>query len=183
MSAGVNPPHDGCRRGQDDHRGWPDAGARRDRAQAGTGACARRRWGPCSASRAARPGGGFAQVVPMEDLNLHFTGDIHAVRCRQQPAGGDDRRVAAAWPIRATSTHCWHVGWRRAIDINDRALRQMVIGLFGGHAERLPARVGLRHHRCVRSDGDPRGCPRPARSSRPAWPDHRRIHLGQRRPP
>ena len=48
--------------------------------------------GPCFGMKGGAAGGGYAQVVPMEEMNLHFTGDFHAIGSGQQPAGGDDRQ-------------------------------------------------------------------------------------------
>ena len=102
-------------------------------------ACARRRSDPCSGSRAEPPGPGYAQVVPMEDMNLHFTGDIHAI-------GAANNLLAAM-----LEAHLLHgnklgidplsISWRRCVDINDRALRDTVIGL-GGRANGYPRQTG-----------------------------------------
>ena len=163
----------------------PDAGAGRDRQVAGRCACASPRSGRCSGSRAARAGGGLTQVVPMEDLNLHFTGDIHAI-------GAANNLLAAL--LDASILHgnphkidALRIGWRRAIDMNDRALRQIVLGL-GGRPNGYPARNRLRHHRRLGGDGDPRGGAGPAGSSPPARRDHRRrtpttVPTGHRRGP
>ena len=82
-------------------------------------------------------GGGMTQVVPMEDLNLHFTGDIHAI-------GAANNLLAAM--LDASILHgnphkidALRVGWRRAMDMNDRALRQIAVGARRPR-ERLPAR-------------------------------------------
>ncbi len=85
-------------------------------------------------------GGGYAQVVPMEDLNLHFTGDIHAISAA-------NNLLAAA-----LEAHLLHgnrlgidpltIGWRRCVDMNDRALRQVVVGL-GGRANGYPRETGF----------------------------------------
>jgi formate--tetrahydrofolate ligase len=85
-------------------------------------------------------GGGWAQVVPMEDLNLHFTGDIHAI-------GAANNLLAAM--LDASILHgnphkidALRVTWRRAVDINDRALRQITIGL-GGRINGYPRETGF----------------------------------------
>ena len=85
--------------------------------------------GPVFGLKGGAAGGGYAQVVPMEDLNLHFTGDIHAI-------GAANNLLAAM-----LEAHLLHgndldidplsVGWRRCVDINDRALRSVAIGLGG----------------------------------------------------
>jgi formate--tetrahydrofolate ligase len=85
--------------------------------------------GPVFGIKGGAAGGGYAQVVPMEDLNLHFTGDIHAI-------GAANNLLAAM-----LEAHLLHgnrlgidpltIGWRRCVDINDRALRSIVVGLGG----------------------------------------------------
>ncbi len=85
--------------------------------------------GPVFGIKGGAAGGGYAQVVPMEDMNLHFTGDIHAI-------GAANNLLAAL-----LEAHLLHknalgidplsVSWRRCVDINDRALRQVVVGLGG----------------------------------------------------
>jgi formyltetrahydrofolate synthetase len=95
--------------------------------------------GPVFGIKGGAAGGGYAQVVPMEDLNLHFTGDIHAI-------GAANNLLAAM-----LEAHLLHgnklgidplsVSWRRCVDINDRALRQIVIGL-GGRTNGYPRETG-----------------------------------------
>jgi len=85
--------------------------------------------GPCFGVKGGAAGGGFAQVVPMEDINLHFTGDFHAI--------GTANNLLAAM----VDNHIHHgnqldidprrVSWRRVVDMNDRALRQIVCSLGG----------------------------------------------------
>ena len=85
--------------------------------------------GPVFGIKGGAAGGGYAQVVPMEDMNLHFTGDIHAI-------GAANNLLAAM-----LEAHILHgnklgidplsVSWRRCMDINDRALRDIVVGLGG----------------------------------------------------
>jgi formate--tetrahydrofolate ligase len=96
--------------------------------------------GPVFGIKGGAAGGGLAQVVPMEDLNLHFTGDIHAV-------GAANNLLAAL--LDASILHgnphsidALRIGWRRAVDMNDRALRQMTIGL-GGRANGYPRETGF----------------------------------------
>src|SRR3954469_6984357 len=96
--------------------------------------------GPVFGIKGGAAGGGLAQVVPMEDLNLHFTGDIHAV-------GAANNLLAAL--IDASILHgnehaidALRVSWRRALDMNDRALRQTAIGL-GGRANGYPRETGF----------------------------------------
>jgi formate--tetrahydrofolate ligase len=85
--------------------------------------------GPVFGLKGGAAGGGYAQVVPMEDLNLHFTGDIHAI-------GAANNLLASL--VEAHLQHGNELGidplrvtWRRCVDINDRALRDIVIGLGG----------------------------------------------------
>ena len=96
--------------------------------------------GPCFGVKGVAAGGGYSQVLPMEEINLHFTGDIHAVGVAHNllsamidnhlqqgnPLGIDPRRVT----------------WRRVMDMNDRALRHLVIGL-GGKADGVPRETGF----------------------------------------
>jgi formate--tetrahydrofolate ligase len=96
--------------------------------------------GPCFGVKGGAAGGGYAQVIPMEDINLHFTGDFHAITSAHNllsalidnhiywgnALGIDSRRVA----------------WRRVMDMNDRALREMVCSL-GGVANGYPRETGF----------------------------------------
>jgi len=96
--------------------------------------------GPYLGMKGGGTGGGRSQVVPSDDVNLHFTGDIHAV--------GTAHNLLAA----VLDNHLHHgnalaidsrrVLWRRALDMNDRALRDIVIGL-GGHREGVPRETGF----------------------------------------
>ncbi len=96
--------------------------------------------GPVFGIKGGAAGGGYAQVVPMEDLNLHFTGDIHAI-------GASNNLLAAM-----LEAHLLHgnalgidpltISWRRCVDMNDRALRQIVVGL-GGRANGYPRETGF----------------------------------------
>ncbi len=95
--------------------------------------------GPCFGMKGGAAGGGYAQVVPMEDINLHFTGDFHAIGAAHNllsamidnhiywgnELGIDERRVS----------------WRRVVDMNDRALRDIVCNL-GGVANGFPRQTG-----------------------------------------
>ena len=96
--------------------------------------------GPCFGMKGGAAGGGYAQIVPMEDINLHFTGDFHAITAAHNllsamidnhiywgnELGIDTRRVA----------------WRRVMDMNDRALREIVCSL-GGVANGYPREAGF----------------------------------------
>ncbi|WP_371381102.1 formate--tetrahydrofolate ligase [Sporomusa aerivorans] len=96
--------------------------------------------GPCFGVKGGAAGGGYAQVVPMEDINLHFTGDFHAITTAHNllaaildnhlhhgnALGIDPRRIT----------------WRRVLDLNERALRNIVCGL-GGKANGVPRETGF----------------------------------------
>ncbi len=96
--------------------------------------------GPCFGMKGGAAGGGYAQVIPMEDINLHFTGDFHAITSAHSllsalidnhiywgnAAGIDSRRVA----------------WRRVVDMNDRSLRQITSSL-GGPGNGYPRQDGF----------------------------------------
>ena len=96
--------------------------------------------GPCFGMKGGAAGGGYAQVVPMEDINLHFTGDLHAI-------GTANNLLAALidnhiyWG-NAPALDSRRVTWRRAIDMNDRALRSIVCSL-GGVANGFPREAGF----------------------------------------
>ena len=85
-------------------------------------------------------GGGYAQIAPMEDINLHFTGDIHAVSTANNLlAAALDNHLHHG---NALSIDPRRVLWRRALDMNDRALRQTVVGL-GGTSSSVPRETGF----------------------------------------
>src|SRR6476619_2988515 len=96
--------------------------------------------GPVFGIKGGAAGGGYTQVVPMEDMNLHFTGDIHAI-------GAANNLLAAM-----LEAHLLHgneldidpltVSWRRCVDMNDRALRSIVVGL-GGRANGYVRETGF----------------------------------------
>ena len=96
--------------------------------------------GPCFGMKGGAAGGGYAQVVPMEDINLHFTGDIHAI-------GVANNLLAALvdnhlyWG-NAENLDSRRVSWRRALDLNDRVLRRIACGL-GGPANGFPREDGF----------------------------------------
>ena len=96
--------------------------------------------GPCFGMKGGAAGGGFAQVVPMEDINLHFTGDFHAI-------GAAHNLLAALidnhihWG-NALGLDPRRIAWRRVVDMNDRALRRIVLAL-GGAANGFPREDGF----------------------------------------
>ena len=96
--------------------------------------------GPCMGIKGGAAGGGYAQVVPMEDINLHFTGDIHAI-------GAANNLLAAMLDNHihqgnALNIDVRTVTWKRCVDMNDRALRDIVIGL-GGSLNGMPRQDGF----------------------------------------
>jgi formate--tetrahydrofolate ligase len=96
--------------------------------------------GPVFGIKGGACGGGYAQVVPMEDLNLHFTGDIHAI-------GAANNLLAAVVESHVLQGNRLGIDplsitWRRCVDINDRALREIVVGL-GGRANGYVRQTGF----------------------------------------
>ena len=96
--------------------------------------------GPCFGMKGGAAGGGFAQVVPMEDINLHFTGDFHAI--------GSAHNLLSAmldnhiyWG-NASGIDIRRIAWKRVMDMNDRALRQIVCSL-GGVPNGFPREAGF----------------------------------------
>ena len=96
--------------------------------------------GPCFGTKGGAAGGGFAQIVPMEDINLHFTGDFHAI-------GAANNLLAAMldnhiyWGNKL-NIDARRISWRRVVDMNDRALRSIVVNL-GGVANGFPRQDGF----------------------------------------
>ena len=96
--------------------------------------------GPCFGMKGGAAGGGFAQVVPMEDINLHFTGDLHAVTAANNLlAAMIDNHIY--WG-NALGLDLRRIEWRRVVDLNDRALRSIVNSL-GGVANGFPREDGF----------------------------------------
>ncbi len=96
--------------------------------------------GPCMGLKGGAAGGGFSQVVPMEDINLHFTGDFHAITAAHNLlAAMLDNHLHQG---NALGIDTRQITWPRALDMNDRALRQIVIGL-GGRSDGVPRESGF----------------------------------------
>ena len=91
--------------------------------------------GPCFGVKGGACGGGYAQIVPMEDINLHFTGDIHAISAATNlMAAIIDNHIHQQNLLRIDPRT---VSWKRSVDLNDRALRNITVGL-GGRTDGVP---------------------------------------------
>ena len=96
--------------------------------------------GPCMGIKGGAAGGGYSQVVPMEDINLHFTGDLHAITATHNLlAAMVDNHIQQGNTLQIDPRR---VVWNRVMDMNDRALRHAVIGL-GGHVNGVPRESGF----------------------------------------
>ena len=96
--------------------------------------------GPCFGVKGGAAGGGKAQIVPMEDINLHFTGDFHAITSAHNLlAALIDNHIYWGNALNIDSRS---VTWRRVMDMNDRALRQVTVGL-GGASNGYPREAGF----------------------------------------
>ena len=96
--------------------------------------------GPVFGVKGGAAGGGYAQVVPMEDINLHFTGDFHAI-------GAANNLLAAMLDNHIQQGNVLGIDprkivWKRAVDMNDRQLRHIIDGL-GGKASGVPREDGF----------------------------------------
>lgn len=96
--------------------------------------------GPCFGMKGGAAGGGYAQVLPMEDINLHFTGDFHAITSAHN-------MITALldnylYQNRSIGRMLKEVTWKRVLDVNDRSLRYMVTGL-NGNANGIPSESGF----------------------------------------
>ncbi|HEY5596069.1 MAG TPA: formate--tetrahydrofolate ligase [Candidatus Bipolaricaulota bacterium] len=96
--------------------------------------------GPVFGVKGGAAGGGHAQVVPMEDINLHFTGDMHAITAAHSLLAA--MLDAHLFHGNALGMDVNNVTWKRAVDMNDRALRDIVVGL-GGRANGVPRQDGF----------------------------------------
>ena len=96
--------------------------------------------GPCMGIKGGAAGGGYSQVVPMEDINLHFTGDLHAITAAHNLlAAMVDNHIQQGNVLGIDPRR---VVWNRVMDMNDRVLRHIVVGL-GGHANGVPRESGF----------------------------------------
>ena len=95
--------------------------------------------GPCFGLKGGAAGGGYSQVVPMEDINLHFTGDFHAITTAHNLlAAVIDNHIQQG---NALDIDVRRIVWKRVLDLNDRALRHVVIGLGGKAHARSSSRT------------------------------------------
>ncbi|HAD00624.1 MAG TPA: formate--tetrahydrofolate ligase, partial [Porphyromonadaceae bacterium] len=96
--------------------------------------------GPCFGMKGGAAGGGYAQVLPMENINLHFTGDFHAITSAHN-------MITALldnylYQNRHSCDGLKEIKWKRVLDVNDRSLRNIVSGL-GGSANGIPTETGF----------------------------------------
>ncbi|MEC9413311.1 MAG: formate--tetrahydrofolate ligase, partial [Pseudomonadota bacterium] len=95
--------------------------------------------GPCFGMKGGAAGGGYAQVVPMEDINLHFTGDLHAIASAHNLLSAMiDNHIHHGNTLQLDARR---IVWQRVMDMNDRALRDIIVGMGG------PANGYLREER------------------------------------
>ena len=96
--------------------------------------------GPCFGIKGGAAGGGYSQVVPMEDINLHFTGDFHAITTAHNLlAAVVDNHIHHGNELKIDVRR---VVWKRVLDLNDRALRNVIVGL-GGKTNGVPRETGF----------------------------------------
>ena len=96
--------------------------------------------GPVMGIKGGAAGGGYAQVLPMEDINLHFTGDLHAITTANNALAAIlDNHIHQGNELRIDTRK---ITWKRVVDLNDRALRQVVVGL-GGPMQGVPREDGF----------------------------------------
>lgn len=96
--------------------------------------------GPCMGIKGGAAGGGYAQVVPMEDINLHFTGDIHAVSISHNLLSAMLDNHLQQGNVLGIDPR--QIIWKRVVDMNDRALRSIIVGL-GGKMQGVPREDGF----------------------------------------
>ncbi len=96
--------------------------------------------GPTFGIKGGAAGGGYSQVVPMENFNLHLTGDIHAIGAAHNLTSA--MLDAQIFHGNELGIDLHNIPWRRVVDLNDRALRNLIIGL-GSHADGVPRQTGF----------------------------------------
>ena len=127
-------------RGQDHHHRRPRATRIRKLGKSTCLALREPSLGPCFGVKGGAAGGGYAQVVPMADINLHFTGDFHAITTAHNLlAAMLDNHIHQGNEL---DIDLHSITWKRVMDMNERALRDIVIGL-GGKANGMPRQSGF----------------------------------------
>ena len=133
--------------------------------------------GPVFGVKGGGTGGGYSQIGPMEDINLHFNGDFHAVAAAHNLlAAALDASIFNGNPLRIDPST---VTWPRTVDMNDRELRYTVVGL-GGKAHGVPRENQFVITAASGSDGGVRAGEQPLRSSPAPRPHRRRLDLRRR---
>ena len=123
--------------------------------------------GPCFGMKGGAAGGGYAQVVPMEEINLHFTGDFHAITSAHNLlAALIDNHIH--WG-NALGIDVRRIVWKR-VHRHERSGAQADRPVARRRGQRLPARIGLRHHRRLGDHGDPVPCRGSRRICASGWP-------------
>ena len=96
--------------------------------------------GPRMGIKGGAAGGGYAQVLPMEDINLHFTGDMHAITTANNALSAlSDNHISSRNELNIDARR---VIWKRVVDLNDRELRKVIVGL-GGPIQGVPREDGF----------------------------------------
>ena len=135
--------------------------------------------GPVFGIKGGAAGGGYSQIIPMEDFNLHLTGDIHAISAAHNLASAFlDNHLHHG---NALDIDPYSIRWPRVVDISDRAIRR------GGHrprreGERRPPRERVHHHGRLGGHGDPGPREGPVRPAGAPGPDRRRHEPRRARP-
>ena len=131
---------DAARRGQDHHDRRPRPGDAASSASAPRSPSGRPRWGPTFGIKGGAAGGGYSQAVPFETLNLHLTGDMHAVTAAHNMLSAMlDNHLHQGNKL---GIDLRNITWRRVLDVNDRALRNIVVGL-GSAQDGLARQTGF----------------------------------------
>ena len=133
--------------------------------------------GPVFGVKGGAAGGGYSQVIPMEDINLHFTGDFHAITAANNLlAALIDNHLQQGNALGIDSRR---ITWRRCLDVNDRSLRDVIMGL-GGPTEGVPRESGFDITPGLRDHGHLLPGRRPGRPAGAAGPHRGRLHARQR---
>lgn len=130
--------------------------------------------GPCFGLKGGAAGGGYAQVVPMDDLNLHFTGDFHAITSANNLlAAMLDNHIQQGNKLNIDPKQ---IVWKRCVDMNDRVLRNITVGLRtqGGWCDK---RRSFHHHGGIRNHGDSLSCRQHERFERAFGKDYCCLYL------